>query len=224
LNIDDPERHVAQIGGQRVLFVMATEHEYGPHLKSRIDPLITGVGPVEAAASVGATLAALAHRKALPGLVFTLGSAGSRRLEHAEIYQVASVAYRDMDCSPLGFERGLTPFLEEPAVVAIPHVIPGVPTATLSSGANIVSGIAYDSIDTDMVDMETYSVLRAARRFKLPMIGLRGISDGRGELTSIHDWTEYLHIIDEKLATALDVFGEHTKAGRFRLDAPGASR
>jgi adenosylhomocysteine nucleosidase len=108
------------IGGHSCLFVMATEQEYGPHLKSRIDPLITGVGPVEAAASVGATLAALAHRKALPDLVFTLGSAGSRRLEHAEVYQVASVAYRDMDCSPLGFERGLTPFLDEPAVIADP--------------------------------------------------------------------------------------------------------
>ena len=222
MNIDDPERHIARIGGHAVLFVMATEHEYGPHLKSRIDPLITGVGPVEAAASVGATLAALAHHGSLPDLLFTLGSAGSRRLEHAEVYQVASVAYRDMDCSPLGFERGLTPFLDEPAVIAIPHAIPGIPAATLSSGGNIVSGIAYDGIDTDMVDMETYSVLRAARRFKLPMIGLRGISDGRGELTGIHDWTEYLHIIDEKLAGALDHFGEHTSAGRFRLNDGGA--
>jgi adenosylhomocysteine nucleosidase len=86
LNIDDPERHIARIGGHAVLFVMATEHEYGPHLKSRIDPLITGVGPVEAAASVGATLAALAHHGSLPDLLFTLGSAGSRRLEHAEVY------------------------------------------------------------------------------------------------------------------------------------------
>src|SRR5690606_29801486 len=111
LNIDDPERHVARFGGLAVLFVMATEHEYGPHLKQRIDPLITGVGPVEAAASAGATLAALAHRNALPDLVFTLGSAGSRTLEHAEIYQVKSVAYRDMDCTVLGFERGRTPFL-----------------------------------------------------------------------------------------------------------------
>jgi adenosylhomocysteine nucleosidase len=51
MNIDDPERHVAPVGGLRVLFVMATQQEYGEHLKRRIDPLITGVGPVEAAAS-----------------------------------------------------------------------------------------------------------------------------------------------------------------------------
>jgi adenosylhomocysteine nucleosidase len=217
MNIDDPEKHVARIGGLSVLFVMATEHEYGPHLKSRIDPLITGVGPVEAAASTGATLAALAHRKRMPDLLFTLGSAGSRKLDHAEVYQVASVAYRDMDCSPLGFDRGLTPFLDEPAVIPIAHRIPEVPEATLSSGGNIVSGAVYDAVESDMVDMETYSVLRAARRFRLPMIGLRGISDGRSELTGFHDWAEYLHVIDEKLSANLDRFGKSVESCEFRL-------
>jgi adenosylhomocysteine nucleosidase len=218
LNIDDPERHLIDIGGRSVLFVMATEQEYGQHLKDRIDPLITGVGPVEAAASTGATLAALAHRDALPDLVFTLGSAGSRTLDHAEIYQVKSVAYRDMDCTALGFERGLTPFLDEPAVIEIAHVIPEVPAATLSSGGNIVSVAAYDGIASDMVDMETFSVLRAARRFRLPLVGLRGITDGRTDLTGLHDWADYLHIVDEKLAAALDAFGDHLESGTFRLE------
>ena len=220
MNLDDPERHVTRIGGLSALFVMATEQEYGPHLKSRIDPLITGIGPVEAAASTGATLAALVHRGALPDLVFTLGSAGSWSLQHTEVYQVKSVAYRDMDCSALGFERGLTPFLDEPAVIEIPYRIPRVPEATLSSGAKIVSGAAYDVIGSDMVDMETYSVLRVSRRFKLPMIGLRGISDGRTKLTGFQDWAEYLHVIDEKLAAAIDGFSGHVKSGQFRLQVP----
>jgi len=217
VSLGDLRRHMIDIGGISVLFVMATEHEYGPHLKARIDPLITGVGPVEAAAATGAALASLSHHGALPDLIFTLGSAGSRHLDHAEIYQVASVAYRDMDCSPLGFERGLTPFLDEPAVIPIAHRIPELPEATLSSGANIVSGAAYDAVGSDMVDMETYAVLRAARRFRLPMIGLRGITDGRAELTGFHDWAEYLHVVDEKLAAALDRFGEHARTGAFDL-------
>ena len=217
MNIDDPERHVATIGEHRVLFVMATEHEYGPHLKKRIDPVITGVGPVEAATSTAATLAVLAHRGTLPDLVFTLGSAGSRKLEHAEIYQVTSVAYRDMDCSALGFERGLTPFLDEPAVISIPHEIPGIPSATLSSGGSIVSGAAYDAIASDMVDMETYAVLRGARRFRVPLVGLRGITDGRAALAGFHDWADYLHIVDEKLAAALDHFAEHVRSGRWQI-------
>ena len=70
-----------------------------------------------------------------------------------------------------------------------------------------------------MVDMESFAVLRAARRFAVPMIGLRGISDGRNDLTGLHDWTEYLHVIDEKLAAALEVFGDHVRSGRFSLVA-----
>lgn len=204
--MDDPARHLLPVGGHTVLFVMATSQEYGPHLQARIDPLITGVGPVEAAVETSRALAALAHAGRLPDLVFTLGSAGSRRLDHAEVYQVARVAYRDMDASALGFEKGRTPFLDEPAVVELPHRIKGVPEASLSTGGAIISGAAYDAIPEDMVDMESFAVLRAARRFGLPLLGLRGISDGKAELSRYEDWTEYLHVIDEKLAAALDLF------------------
>ena len=213
----DPRRHVAKVGGLTVLFVMATEQEWGPHLKARIAPLVTGVGPVEAAAASAAALGALAQEDALPDLVFTLGSAGSRTLDHAGIYQLASVSYRDMDCSPLGFERGRTPFLDEPAVIPIPHRIPGIPAASISTGADIVSGRAYDGIAADMVDMESFAVLRAARRFGRPMIGLRCISDGRTEVTRLEDWSEYLHIVDDKLAAAYDRFAAAVANGGFAL-------
>ncbi len=49
-------------------------------------------------------------------------------------------------------------------------------------------------------------MLRTARRFGVPTVGLRGISDGRDHLAKLEDWTEHLHIIDEKLAAALDPF------------------
>ncbi|MDJ1160188.1 5'-methylthioadenosine/S-adenosylhomocysteine nucleosidase [Chelatococcus sp. SYSU_G07232] len=220
----EPSRHVALIEGVEVLFVMATEQEYGAHLRRRIDPLITGVGPVEAAVATTAALAALDAAGRLPDLVLCLGSAGSRRLEHAAVYQASSVSYRDMDASLLGFPRGCTPFLDEPAAVPIAHRIPGVPAASLSTGGDIVSGAAYDAIDADMVDMETYAVLRAARCFDLPLIGLRGISDGRDDLTGLHDWTEYLHVVDERLAGALDLFAQALASGAlsFRRRAGGA--
>ena len=217
VSVDDPRRYVAEVGALSVLFVMATEEEWGPHLKARITPLITGVGPVEAAAATAAALGALAQSGALPDLVFSLGSAGSRKLDHAGVYQLASVAYRDMDCSPLGFEKGRTPFLDEPAAIPIPHRIPGIPAASISTGAHIVTGRAYDGIDADMVDMESFAVLRAASRFGRPMIGLRGISDGRAEVTRLEDWTEYLHVIDEKLAAAFDRFAGAVANGSFAI-------
>ncbi|TPI40145.1 5'-methylthioadenosine/S-adenosylhomocysteine nucleosidase [Mesorhizobium sp. B3-1-9] len=206
-----------QIAGKAVLFVMAVEAEYGPHLKNLFTPLMTGVGPVEAGVRLGAELAALKAEGALPDLVVSLGSAGSRKLEQAEIYQVVSVSYRDMDASPLGFEKGATPFLNLPVTVPLPFVIPGVKAASLSTGGAIISGAAYDVIDADMVDMETFACLRACQLFGVPLVGLRGISDGAADLRHVNDWTEYLHVIDEKLAAAIDLLEQAVVSGAIRL-------
>lgn len=201
------------MAGVPVLFVMAAEAEYGPALRARIAPLITGVGPVEGAVALAAALAGMPQR---PRLIVSLGSAGSRVLAQAQVYQVSGVAYRDMDASALGFERGRTPFLDLPARIDLPHRIPGLPAATLSTGADIVSGAGYDRIAEEMVDMETFAHLRAAQRFGIPLAGLRGISDGAEELRQLADWTQYLHVIDERLAAAVDALrqaiGEGTLA------------
>ena len=208
---------VATIDGKSVLFVMAVEAEYGPHLNRLFQPLMTGVGPVEAAVRMGVELARLSTEHALPDLVVSLGSAGSRRLEQTEIYQAVSVGYRDMDASPLGFEKGRTPFLDLPAAVPLPFRIPGIDEATLSTGGAVVSGDAYDAIDADMVDMETFAILRACQQFALPLIALRAISDGATELRHVGDWTEYLHVIDERLAGAVGLMEQALGDGTIRL-------
>ncbi|MGX9180668.1 5'-methylthioadenosine/S-adenosylhomocysteine nucleosidase [Mesorhizobium sp. BHbdii] len=196
-------RKAVRIAGRDVLFVMAAQAEYGPHLQRLFTPVMTGVGPVEAGVRLGAELSWLKSEKALPDLVVSLGSAGSRTLEQTEIYQAVSVAYRDIDASPLGFEKGATPFLDLPVTVPLPFRIPDIREATLSTGAAIVSGSAYDAIVEDMVDMETFACLRACQLFGVPLVGLRGISDGAADLRHVGDWKEYLHVIDEKLADAV---------------------
>ncbi|MDP2086182.1 MAG: 5'-methylthioadenosine/S-adenosylhomocysteine nucleosidase [Gemmobacter sp.] len=206
-----------RVGGVPVLFVMAAEAEYGPALRARIRPLITGVGPVEAAVSLTAALSVLAGRQALPALVVSMGSAGSRVLRQAEVFQVAEVSWRDMDASPLGFERGRTPFLDLPAHVALPLRLPGLPVARLSTGGNVVSGAGYDAIDADMVDMETFAHMRAAQRFGLPLIGLRGVSDGAEEVRQMSDWTQALGVIDERLADAVDLLAATLADGALDL-------
>lgn len=200
-------------GAPEILYVMAVANEYGPHLKARITPLMTGVGPVEAAIAVTQRLAQLSAAGQMPAIVVSLGSAGSAVLEQTGVYQATSVRYRDMDASPLGFEPGVTPFLHLPAVLPLGPFVPGIEKATLSTGANIVSGAAYRSAGAEMVDMETYAVLRACQRFRLPLIALRGISDGNEDLRQIEDWTQYLHIIDQKLAHAVDLLEAAVSAG-----------
>ena len=204
---------VSRLSQKSVLFVMAVEAEYGPHLKNLFTPLMTGVGPVEAGVRLGAELAALKAEGALPDLVVSLGSAGSRKLEQTEIYQAVSVSYRDMDASPLGFEKGATPFLDLPVSAPLPFVIPGIKTASLSTGGAIISGAAYDAIDADMADMETFACLRACQLFGVPLIGLRGISDGAADLRHVNDWTEYLHVIDEKLAASIGLLEQAIAGG-----------
>lgn len=199
---------VTRIGGKDVLFVMAAQAEYGPHLQKLFTPLMTGVGPVEAGVRLGAELSRLKSEKTLPDLVVSLGSAGSRTLEQTEIYQAISVSYRDIDASPLGFEKGATPFLDLPVTVPLPLKIPGIRQASLSTGGAIISGDAYNAIGADMVDMETFACLRACQLFDIPLIGLRGISDGAADLRHVGDWTEYLHVIDEKLADAVGLLDQ----------------
>lgn len=198
-------------GPLRVLFVMAAESEYGPALRALIQPLITGVGPVEAAMH---TARALTREPA--DLVVSLGSAGSRTLPQAAVFQASAVAYRDMDASLLGFQRGVTPFLDLPAVLTIPQSLPGIPAASLSTGAAIIGGAGYDAIAQDMVDMESFAVLRAANLCGAGMIGLRGISDGAEPISAFADWTRYLAEIDARLADIIlalpDALGRQSRA------------
>ena len=199
------------------MYLMAADAEYGPHLRQRITPVMIGVGPVEAA--IATTKALNSFQSALPDLVVCLGSAGSQKLAQCEVYQAASVSYRDMDASPLGFARGQTPFLDLPPTLPLSPPVDGLKQASLSTGGNIVSGVAYDTIEEDMVDMETYAVKRACMEFGVPLLGLRGISDGASTLNRIEDWTQYLHIIDERLADAVDLVEAAYAAGKLPRNA-----
>jgi adenosylhomocysteine nucleosidase len=208
---------LATLAGKKVLFAMAADAEYGPHLKAIFTPLMTGVGPVEASISLTRALGELSSAGSLPDLVVSLGSAGSRRLQRTEVYQAVSVAYRDMNASAFGFEKGVTPFLDLPATQPLPIRIPGVNEATISTGAAIIAGPAFEGILEDMVDMETYACQRVCQTFGVPLVGLRGISDGDTDVDHIGGWLEYLHIVDEKLADAVQKLEAGIAGGAVRI-------
>jgi adenosylhomocysteine nucleosidase len=200
------------IGGRAVLFLMAAEAEYGPALRARIRPLLTGIGPVEAAIATTRALAALSAASRLPALAVCLGSAGSRSLEQGAVYQAASVSWRDIDASPLGFPKGTTPVLDRPAEIAL-HAPLALPSARLSTGGDVVTGEGYAAIDADMVDMETWAVLRACETFAVPLVGLRGISDGAEDLHHYDGWAALLPALDAHLAAAVDDLAAVLAAG-----------
>ena len=194
---------VPMAGGQ-VLFVMAAQAEHGPQLRARFAPVFTGIGPIEAAMHGALALRALEHAGHCPDWVVCLGSAGSRICPLGEVFQVKSVSWRDIDASPFGFTRGVTPLVDHP--VDIPLITPlPIAAARLSTGGDVLSGDAYDGVDADMVDMETFAIARVCALFDVPLIGLRGISDGPEPPTGLHDWTNLLGHLDEELARTVDM-------------------
>lgn len=192
------------MAGKQVLFVMAARPEYGPHLQARFNPLFTGVGPIEAAMHGALALAALVRSGQRPDWVVSLGSAGSRTCPLGEVFQVKSVSWRDIDASPFGFAPGVTPWVDHPVDLPLATPLP-IASARLSTGGAVLSGEAYATVDADMVDMETFAIARVCARFDVPLIGLRGISDGPEPITGLHDWTNLLGHLDEELARAVDL-------------------
>ena len=182
---------------------MAVEAEYGPHLRKLFVPLMTGVGPVEAAVAVGAELAAAggARRAARSRRLARLGRLPPT-LEQTEVYQATSCLLSRHGClGRSALPRATTPFLDLPAAVPLPLRIPGV------EAGEPVDGRDHRLRQRPMTPSpRTWSTWRPspccapARVFGVPLIGLRGISDGAADLKHVDDWTEYLHVIDEKLA------------------------
>lgn len=199
---------IEHLAGHSVLFVMALDAEYGPQLRRRFRPLLTGVGPVEAAIALTEALAALR-----PDLVVSIGSAGSCRLAQGSVHQVGRVTWRDMNATALGFARGQVPFLDVPPVLDLPLRFPDLPVASLSTGADVVTGAGWADVAEDMVDMETYAHQRACMRAQVPLVGIRGISDGAAELTRIGDWADALPVLDARLGAAVDRLADALAAG-----------
>ncbi len=202
------------VGEKNILYVMATRDEYLDELQSRFNPFICHVGPVEAALHLSSYLSKLPDVDA----VISLGSAGSQTLNQTEVYQVSHISYRDMDASAFGFPKGETPFLGLPAIVPMQFNIPGIPKASLSTGAKVISGEGYNDIEADMVDMETWAIMRSCMVAGVPLIGLRGISDGIEPVAEYEDWTRYLLVVDQQLAKAVDVLEEAVKSGTLVLE------
>ena len=194
------------INGVSVLTLVAAQSEYGIKMREAgIYPEFIGIGPIEASFNATKILMRQQFDNKLPDVIFSVGTAGSATLNQADLYQITSASYRDMNAVAFGFPKGVTPFADYPAVFELPMLFKDMPTASIATGACVINkqgsaGITFSDIDADCVDMETYAVMRVAHEFKIPVIGLRGISDGKHDSHGIASWEEYLSIIDVKIA------------------------
>jgi len=197
--------------------------EYGAELPSlRLRPLLDRPSaPVEAAAGHGGDPRRPCCREGAPrsGL-FPWGRRWlGATLTHAGLYQIREHRLpRTWNATAIGFAEGRhRPFLDEPATIAIRHCMLGHSGGVdRDRRLDCVRGSGYDGITAEpWWTWSRFAVLsRKRRRFDLPMVGLRGISDGRAAAQAgLHGLMRYLHDIDHKLARRDQAFADQAVRG-----------
>ena len=169
----------------KLLIVMALPQESRGLLeRAGASVLYTGVGKVNAAATLARRLAELRCAGSTPALVVNLGTAGSRTLRAHTLVACNRFAQRDMDVSGMGFPVGVTPFDETPPIIEFPPVFTGMPQRSCSSGDSFATHL--HNFEGDVVDMEAFALARVCLAEGLPFACAKYITDGADADSASH--------------------------------------
>ncbi|QAU33722.1 5'-nucleosidase [Janthinobacterium sp. 17J80-10] len=174
-----------------VLIVAALRDETKNHFEDLgIPVLYTGIGKVNAAYCLTLELARLKAQGRLPRAVLNFGTAGSPVFTTHELVECTRFVQRDMDLSPLGFARGVTPFEDTPIVLEVPKRLHGLATGICGTGDSFETAAA--KVQCNVVDMEAYALAKVCYLEGLPFLSVKYISDG-SDHNAHNDWNENLH-------------------------------
>jgi adenosylhomocysteine nucleosidase len=170
---------------KKPLVVMALPQESRGLLeRAGAEVLYTGVGKVNAAASLARRLAELRCSSATPSRVLNLGTAGSRSVRAHTLVACNQFAQRDMDVSGLGFPHGVTPFDTAPAVLEFPPLFTTLPQLTCSTADSFATH--RHEVDGDVVDMEAFALARVCVTEQVPFACAKYVTDGADSDSAVH--------------------------------------
>lgn len=161
------------------MIILCALQEEIPTLHKEKHVFVTGLGKVNAA--LHATKLILEHE---PKLVVNFGTAGAVSNEHRGLIECTGYVQRDMDCTPLGFEKHVTPFEEGGHLIGSPEIVCGTGDSFLTDGSGL--------FDVDIVDMEAYAIAKVCRHFQIPFRCFKYISD-RADENAGDDWSTFEH-------------------------------
>jgi adenosylhomocysteine nucleosidase len=170
-----------------VMIILTALKEEIPTLYTEPHVFVTGLGKVNA--TLQATKLILQHK---PPLVVNFGTAGALTddFEHG-LVECTGFIQRDMDCSPLGFEKHVTPFEEGGHMIGTPEIVCG-------TGDSFVTKCELSGAGVDVVDMEAYAIAKVCKHFKVPFRCFKYISDKADENAG-DDWANFEHAKAEAL-------------------------
>ena len=173
----------------RRLVLIALEDE-APQLRGRAGVHFTGVGKVNAALAA----ARLIERHS-PAEIWNFGTAGGITVGTG-LYECTRFVQRDMDCSPLGFAFGHTPF-EDGLEIAF-----GSEGLVCGSGDQFVTNPAL-SVAVDLVEMEAYAIAKACAQAGVRFRCFKYVSDS-ADGASAGEWEQNKHRGEELFLKILD--------------------
>jgi adenosylhomocysteine nucleosidase len=167
-----PENSIA-----KPLIVMALPQESRGRLEAAgAEVLYTGVGKVNAAATLARRLAELrCAGRPLP-LVVNMGTAGSRTLAAGTLVYCNRFAQRDMDVTGLGFAPGVTPFDSTPALIEFPAVFTHLQQRVCSTADSFATD--RHEVAGDVVDMEAFALARVCVTERARFGCVKYVTDG----------------------------------------------
>ena len=184
-----------------VLFVSALAGEI-----QGVDPLITGVGKVNAAMTLTRYLA---DNPKTPAVV-NLGSAGGVGVATGSLVQVSTFHQWDMRCEGLEFRRGQTPFDNVPSHLHATHAVAldGLIEAPAYTSDQFLDDPHLLPPGPCVVEMEAFALAKVCRVFEVPFAAIKYVTDAAdGEAGE--DWQEELPNCAEALSQVADMLSAH---------------
>jgi adenosylhomocysteine nucleosidase len=170
---------------RKLLIAMALPAESGGLLEAAgADILYTGVGKVNAAASLARRLAEIRCAGGVAPLVINMGTAGSRHLPAHSLVSCNRFEQRDMDVSGLGFPPGVTPFDDTPAVIEFPALLPQLPQHACSTADSFATH--EHEVGGDVVDMEAFALARVCTAEHARFACIKYVTDGADADSAAH--------------------------------------
>lgn len=143
----------------------------------------TGLGKVRAA------VAAYEHLSARPyDLAINLGTCGSHSIAIGQIVEVRAFVERDVDLSAVGIAPGFFPGAEG-RMTAFKIFFDELPNVICGSGDCI--NLRPPKVDCDVYDMEAFALAFVCKKFFVPLVALKVVSDASDE-NSGSDWKKNL--------------------------------
>ena len=172
MTINESNKFIERLKDKDILILAALKQETG-NIKGIIH---TGLGKINAAIKTTETI--LKYR---PKIIINYGTCGSVNKKQSGLISCTKFIQHDIDCSPLGFEKGLTPFDK---VNDIKFSETGFICA---SGDIFVTDSSH--INADVVDMEAYSIAKACKSMNIDFKCYKYITDSADGSASL-EWAE----------------------------------